>query len=105
MLLDPLEALLILIPVGVVSIVIFFNWLYPKLQHLGYWRFIEAWMAFFVAGGVIGLVIGSVTISVGPVTALENFIVAMIVALGMAPVVFRMAAQMNARRGFSPKSG
>jgi hypothetical protein len=100
-----LEALMIAIPVGVVGMVIFFTRLYPKLQRLGYWRFIEAWVAFWVAEGVIGLVIGSVTIGIGPVAALVSFIVAMVVALAMAPVVFRAAAHMNARLGVSPKSG
>lgn len=103
MVLDPLEALMILIPVGVVAAVIFFTRLYPKLQHWGYWRFIEAWVAFWVAGGVIGLVIGSVTIGIGPVTALENFLVALVVVLALAPVAFRAQAQAQARRA-SPKS-
>jgi hypothetical protein len=46
---------------------------------MGYWRFIEAWMAVGVAAGVIGLVVGWVTIGIGPVTALENFLVAQVV--------------------------
>jgi hypothetical protein len=96
---------MIAIPVGVASLVILFTWLYPKLQHMGYWRFIEAWVAFWVAEGVIGLVIGSVTIGIGPVPALESFLVAQVLALALAPVAFRAAAQMNARRGVSPKSG
>jgi hypothetical protein len=91
------------IPVGVASVVILFTWLYPKAQQMGYWRFIEAWMAFCVAAGVIGLVVASVTIGIGPVTALENFLVAQVVALALAPVVFRMQAQAQARHA-SPES-
>jgi hypothetical protein len=101
--LDPLEALMITIPVGVASIVIFVTWLYPKAQHMGYWRFIGAWMAFWVAGGVVGLVVGSVTIGIGPVTALEYFLVAQVVALAMAPVVFRVQTQAQFR-AFSQSS-
>ena len=97
--LDPLEALMIAIPVGVASLVILFTWLYPKLQHMGYWRFIEAWVAFWVAEGVIGLVIGSVTIGIGPVAALENFLVAQVVVLALAPVAFRAQGRRS-----SPKS-
>jgi hypothetical protein len=42
LLLDPLEALLIDIPVGVADLVVLFTWLYPRAQHIGYRRFIEA---------------------------------------------------------------
>jgi len=91
--LDPLEALMIEIPVGVVQIVIIFTWLYPKAQHMGYWRFIEAWVALWAAGGVIGLVIGSATIGIGPATALESFLGAQVVGLALAPVFFRVQAQ------------
>jgi hypothetical protein len=94
---------MITIPVGVASIVIFVTWLYPKAQHMGYWRFIGAWMAFWVAGGVVGLVVGSVTIGIGPVTALEYFLVAQVVALAMAPVVFRVQTQAQFR-AFSQSS-
>ena len=89
---------MITIPVGVASIVILFTWLYPKAQRLGYWRFIEASVAVCVAGGVVGLAIGSVTIGIGPVTALENFLVAEVVALALAHVVFRMQTQAQGRR-------
>jgi hypothetical protein len=65
---------------------------------MGYWRFTEAWVAFWVAGGVGGLVVGSVTIGIGPVTALENFLVAEVVALALAHVVFRMQTQAQGRR-------
>jgi hypothetical protein len=65
---------------------------------MGYWRFTEAWVAFWVAGGVGGLVVGSVTIGIGPVTALESFLVAQVVALALAPVLFRMQTQAQGRR-------
>ena len=69
---------------------------------MGYWRFIEAWMAVGVAAGVIGLVVGWGTIGIGPVTALENFLVAQVVALALAPVFFRVQAQ--ARRASKKSS-
>ena len=99
------EALAIDIPAVAVSIVIFLTWVYPKLRRLEYWKFIEGWMAFLVVVGVSGLVIEVGVVDISMVTALVNFIVAMVVALAMAPVVFRAVAQMNARRGVSLKSG
>jgi len=60
---------------------------------MGYWRFIEAWVALWAAGGVIGLVIGSATIGIGPATALESFLGAQVVGLALAPVFFRVQAQ------------
>jgi uncharacterized membrane protein len=97
--LDPLEALIIAVPVGAVVIVAFFDWLYPKLQQRRYWRFIEAWTAFWLAAGVMGLVLGSVTIGIGLVTALEYFLVAQVASLALATVVFRLQT-----RRASPKS-
>ena len=96
--LDPLEALIIGVPVGAVIIVAFFDWFYPKLQQRGYWRFIEEWTAFWLAAGVVALVLGSVTIGIGLVTALEYFIVAQVASLALATVVFRLQSRARGRR-------
>ena len=90
MVLDPLEALIIAVPVVAVIIVAFFDWLYPKLQQMRYWRFIEAWVAFWLAAGVMGLTLGSVTVGIGLVTALEYFLLAQVASLALATVVFRL---------------
>ncbi|MDA4135237.1 MAG: hypothetical protein OK441_06680 [Thaumarchaeota archaeon] len=98
MVLDPLEAVIIAVPVGAVVTVAFFDWLYPKLRQRGYWRFVEAWTAFWLAAGVSGLVLGSVTIGIGLVTALEYFVLAQVASLASATVVFRWQTQALARR-------
>jgi uncharacterized membrane protein len=51
-----------------------------------------------VAAGVIGLAIASDTIGIGPVSAFENFLVAMVAAPILATVVFRVQAKSQARR-------
>jgi hypothetical protein len=91
--LDLLEDLIIAIPVGVFAVVTFVTWLYPKLEQMGYWRFIETWVAFWLAEGVLALILGSVTIGIGLVTALEYFLVAQVVSLVLATVVFRLRAR------------
>ena len=91
--LDSLEALIVAVPVGVFVIVTFLAWLYPKLQRMRYWRFIEAWMSFWLAGGVSALILGSITIGIGLVTALEYFLVAQVASLVLATIVFRLQAR------------
>ena len=99
------EALIIGIGLLVVTLAIFYARVYPKLRGQEYRRFIAGWMAFFGVAGVLGLAVAVGLGGFGVVAALVNFVVAMLVAYGVAPFVFTAAARMDASHGVSSKAG
>ena len=99
------EALAIDISAAAMGLVIFFAWVFPRLRRLAYWRFIEGWMVFFAASGVIAFVLEVGVVGIGAAAALVSFVLAMAVALVAAPVIFKAASRASTRRNTSPKNG
>ena len=95
--LTPVMGLVVDLIALAVSLAIFFTWVYPKLRRLEYRRFIEAWMALAMAGGVVALVNAVDVLGTGPITVLVNLTVAMVLALALGLVLFRIQIKVNAR--------